>query len=222
MPKCSPWSQSRLTLSVWYHFVIQIYVMCDYSQKIDSSLATIFQRQSVMWDFLEPEQSHVALMWPAFSGLVFGCLQWFKGAQLLTSKILSTPQHFSDCLNDGRTWTMFPNLKLPWRRKLELLSHTVILNIFKPCSSLRKLTNGGMSLWIIIYLPTEEGMHLSLTWTELACAEGCFPNDHHKLLLVVGAGEVVHTAFSSCIISLCFAGCWGVAAPQHLGDAVTL
>lgn len=115
MPKCSPWSQSRLTLSVWYHFEIQIYVMYDYSQKIDSSLATSFQRQSVMWDFSGPEQSHVALMGPAFSELVFGCLQRCKGAQLFTSKILSVPWHFSDCLTDGRTWTLFSNLKLPWR-----------------------------------------------------------------------------------------------------------
>lgn len=91
MHKCSPWRQSRLTLSVWYHFEIQMYVMYDYSQKIDSSLATIFQRQSVMQDLSGTKQSHVALMGPAFSGLVSGCLQWCRAAQLVTSKILSTP-----------------------------------------------------------------------------------------------------------------------------------
>lgn len=106
--------------------------------------------------------------------------------------------------------------------KLWFLSHTVILKTFNPCSSARRWTDGGMSLQIKMYLPTEEGMWLSLTWTELACAEGCFPNDHCKLLLVTGAGEVLHMAFASCIISLCSAACRDVAAPQCLGDALDL
>lgn len=94
--------------------------------------------------------------------------------------------------------------------KLWLLNHTVILKIFNPCSSVRRGTNGGMSLWIEMYLLTEEGMCPSLTWTELACAEGCFSNDHCKLLLVIGAEEVLPMAFAGCITSLCSAGCWDV------------
>ena len=49
--------------------------------------------------------------------------------------------------------------------KPELLSRTVILNIFKCCSPVRQWTNGGRSLRIETCLPTEEGMHPSLAWT---------------------------------------------------------
>jgi len=78
-----------------------------------------------------------------------------------------------------------------------------------------------MSLRIEMDLLTEVGVCPSLTCTELACAEGCFPNGHCKLLLAIDNGEVLHVAFPSCIISLYSAGCWDVAALQCLGDALT-
>lgn len=54
----------------------------------------------------------------------------------------------------------------------------------------------GASLWIRRYLPTADGTRPNLTWTSVECAEGCLPKDRCKLLLAIGAGEVLPMAFA--------------------------
>lgn len=115
MPKCSPWSPSRLKLSVWYHFEIQIYVMYDYSQKTDSSLATSFQRQSVMWDFFRAWAISCCFNGTCFFRACVWLSSVMQRCPALHFQNSEYPWHFSDHLTDGRIWTLFLNLKLPWR-----------------------------------------------------------------------------------------------------------